>query len=126
MTTVKLTVDRNGRVDTIDPEAVQLGPGESVKYKLREPNKKTNWRFMGVQFSAHASDFASVRISADGGTLTLVERSDRKDTHNVEVTLLYTLTDSSYYPAGDIDEANPAPLPVLPVHAYDPLIMSKN
>ena len=122
---VELTLDRNGRVTTISPDAAVISRGGSVKYKLKEPTSETNWRFIGVQFRESARSFDSVEISASGRVLTLRE-SVLNARSVIECTLLYTLDDAYYYPAGRIGDREPVPLSALPVHAYDPMIVSQN
>ena len=122
---VKLSLDRNGIVTAIDPEAVVLRPGESVVYRLVEPGRDTNWEFLGVQLGKNEAAFSRVEIF-DGKQLML-RRSKEMWHGDIETTLLYTLDKSEYYASGDPSRDDPKKLRRKDsVKAFDPLIIGEN
>ncbi len=122
---VKLSLDRNGIVTSIDPEAVVLKRGESVIYRLVEPGRDTNWEFLGVQLGNNQAAFSKVEIF--DGTQLLLKRSNDRWNGEIETTLLYTLDKSPYYSSGDPSREDPMELNKKhSVKAFDPLIIAEN
>lgn len=123
---VKLTMDRNGRVDSISPEAIVAKPGDTVRYTMVAPESGTNWRFFGAQLNGYQDDFRYLKITRNGRRLELFEKSDRKDHRYVPITLLYTLQRNTFYGHGPVAGVEPTAIASMPVKAYDPLIINRD
>lgn len=122
---VKLNLDRNGIVTSIDPEAVVLKAGESVVYRLVEPGRDTNWEFLGVQLGGNQEAFSQVEIF--DGTQLMLKRGAGKFHGEIETTLLYTLDKDTYYDSGNPSETSAKKLKKKQsVKAFDPLIIGEN
>ena len=123
---VRLNLDRNGNVSSIQPEAVVLKENDSVTYQLQEPSA-TNWKFIGVQFASDAQLFGGVQIEKDT-QLTLSNHIAQGQHQQVELTLLYVLADTGYYGSGDDPSLAPprAFKAKNSVHAFDPLVILEN